>query len=345
MRNMLVGIRFGLLVLALLVTSEPLVGMARASDSVAPARIERPLIITQLPAGSEAERQDSTDGGALRLFRANGARLVLVEPDSSTRVLSSGFQSACDPDVSFDGKRILFAAKKRAEDAWNIHEMAIDGSHVRQITRNVGDCRSPGYQSTLYTIVSSEPWYQITFVGTGAGTLNEDGSRVATNLYSCKLDGSAVRRLTFNLSSDVDPFLMPDGRLLYAGWQRSTLDRGTTGRVALFGVNIDGADHALFADTRGRRIKRMPCITTRWTGGVRRVRSGSLGRSGRAVLRADAPAAEILSPAGRRNAGLVPLAVAAFGRQYPGIASTVRPVRHARGLSLRSVVRHVAAGL
>jgi len=101
----------------------------------------------------------------------------------------------------------------------------------------------------------------LTFVSNAAGTRNEDGSARATHLYSCKLDGSAVRRLTFNLSSDMDPFLMSDGRLLYASWQRSTLSRGTRGRIALFGVNIDGADCALFADPKGQRIKHMPCVT------------------------------------------------------------------------------------
>ena len=259
---MLVGIRFGLAVLTLLVTNVEGADKARVSHSAARARFEKPLVITQVPAENDAARQGPADGGPLRLFPADGARLVLVRPDSSVRILSTEFHSACDPDVSFDGKRILFAGKKRAGDNWNIHEMAVDGSSVRQITSNIGDCRGPGYQSTLYTILSPEPWYQITFVGTGADTMNEDGSSVAANLYSCKLDGSAVRRLTFNLSSDVDPFLMPDGRLLYAGWQRSTLDRGTAGRVALFGINIDGTDHALFADARGLPIKRMPCVTT-----------------------------------------------------------------------------------
>ena len=261
-RGLLVGAWFGLAVLALLVTNAQGADKARASRLVSRARFEKPLIITQLPAENDGPRQDSAGAGPLRLFPADGARLVLVRPDSSTRVLSTKFHSACDPDVSFDGMRILFAGKKRAGDNWNIHEMAVDGSATRQITRNIGDCRGPGYQSTLYTIVSPEPWYQITFVGTGAGAMNEDGSSVATNLYSCKLDGTAVRRLTFNLSSDVDPFLMPSGRVLYAGRQRSTLDRGNAGRVALFGINIDGADHALFADTRGLPIKRMPCVTT-----------------------------------------------------------------------------------
>jgi hypothetical protein len=225
-------------------------------------RLKRPLVFTQLPAGTDLEKGAPFSGGMLRAAYGEGARIVVVHGDLSVRVLSNGFHGACDPEVSFDATRILFAGKRNATDNWNIYEMAIDGSNVRQITRGIGDCRSPGYQSTLYTIISTKPWYQLTFVSNAAGVMNEYGSAVATNLYSCKLDGSAVRRLTFNLSDDMDPVIMSDGRLLLASWQRSSLDRGLLGRVGLFGINIDGADYTQFAGDVGRRIKHMPCTTT-----------------------------------------------------------------------------------
>jgi hypothetical protein len=198
----------------------------------------------------------------LRADYGDRARLLIVLPDSSTRVISQSFHSACDPEISFDASHILFAGKKTPSDNWNIFEMAIDGTNVRQVTRDIGDCRSPCYQATLYTIVSPKPWYQVTFVSSD-GYLNEYGGTTATNLYSCKLDGSAVRRLTYNLSSDVDPFIMPDGRLLFANWQRFMLNRGLRGRIALFAVNIDGTDYAAFSIDKGKRIKHMPCITTK----------------------------------------------------------------------------------
>jgi Tol biopolymer transport system component len=167
-----------------------------------------------------------------------------------------------DPNVSFDGKRMLFAGKRRPEDQWNIFEMALDGSDARQITRDVGNCRSPVYQSTFYTIVSPEPWYQITFVSDAPGKINEQGDRLSTSLYSCRMDGSEVRRLTFNPSNDFDPHVMPDGRVLYSSWQRSLLSHGVHGRVSLFSVNSDGTDVAIFSGTEGKRIKQTPCVTT-----------------------------------------------------------------------------------
>ena len=226
------------------------------------SRLPGPLVVTQIPVGSGLAGQATPSGGALRAPSGEGARLLLVSPDGSARVLTAGLHSACDPDVSFDARRILFAAKRAAADPWSICEMAADGSAVRPVTKEPGDCRSPGYQSALFTLDAPAPWRQITFVGDAAGTLNEHDAARATHLYSCKLDGSDVRRLTYGLSSAADPFLMADGRLLFASGHRNAPIRGLQGRSGLFGVNIDGTDYALFAATDGRHIQRMPCVTS-----------------------------------------------------------------------------------
>jgi hypothetical protein len=210
------------------------------------------FIITQLPL---LEKQTS-ENGWFQDF-GNGGRLVKVNPDLSVEELSRDFHSACDSSVSFNASHVLFAGKKTPDDSWNIYEMEIDGSNIRQITRDIGNCRSPDYQAMLYTIISPEPWYQLTFVGM------ENNAGGTTNLYSCKLDGSEVRRLTFNLSENMDPFIMYDGRLLFASLNHSTLDPGHAERSRLFGINIDGADYALFHPGREKMIKRMPCTTTK----------------------------------------------------------------------------------
>lgn len=225
-------------------------------------RLDTPFVVTQMPAGTDLEGRAPVAGGMLRAPYGDRARLVIVFPDGSTRVLSDGFHSACDPEISFDGKRILLAGKRAAGDPWDIFEMAVDGSSVRQITKGLGDCRYPGYQSTLYTITSSEPWHQITFVVTDASAQNEGGGAPVTSLYSCKPDGTAVRRLTFNLSSDMDPTMMADGRLLFASWRRATLEGGLLGRIGLFTVQVDGMDCSAFLINGGKRVKHMPCVTT-----------------------------------------------------------------------------------
>jgi len=222
-----------------------------------------PIVLAQVPIRRDLEVPSSRSGGMLRALYGEGARIVRLDADGRVTVLTEGIHSACELDVSFDGERILFSGKRRAEDKWNVFEMHADGSGVRQITRDMGQCRTPAYQSTLYTIVSTKPWYQIIFASDAAGELNEFGSGPTLNLYSCRMDGGGVRRLTFNLSDDVDPYLMRDGRVLLASWQRADLRHGFRGRVSLFGINTDGTDYAIYSGVKGLRIKHMPCKTTR----------------------------------------------------------------------------------
>jgi hydrazine synthase alpha subunit-like protein len=197
--------------------------------------LQVPLVVTQVEPGN-----------------VELSRLVLVRLDGSTKVLSGDLFAARDPEISFDGTRILFSARETADARWAIYEMLTDGTGRRQVVAADGDCRTPRYLSTLYTIVSDKPWYQIVFVGEGLGT-----PAAGSDLYSCKLDGSELGRLTYNLGCNSTPFLMPDGRLLFG--VRHPGERGGS----LFGINIDGTDYATFLGSQGRAFNRMPSATTR----------------------------------------------------------------------------------
>jgi hypothetical protein len=214
-----------------------------------------------VPRGAPADPPPSPATGVLRAGLCDGGRIVLVEPEGAVRVLTEGFHGACDPDVSFDGQSILFAGRRGPSDDWNIYEIGLDGGGARQVTRGLGDCRSPFYQGPFYNIESDQPWRQIGFVCGGAGERNEHDGSPSASLYTCRLDGSEPQRVTFNPSAEVDPTMLPDGRVLFAGWQRSRLDRGEFGRVSLFAAQTDGMDYSLFAGDEGRRVKLMPAVT------------------------------------------------------------------------------------
>lgn len=269
---------------------------ALAATATAADPREWPLVFTQIPAGTALEGAPTASGGMLRADYGEGGRIVRLDPDGSIRVLTPGFHSACGADVSFDGNRILFAAKRSAGDPWDIFEAKGDGTGVRQVTRDAGNCRSPAYQSTLYTLHAKEhaseyegtvqdvdeatlsaideksPWYQVMFTSDATRALDEYGSGTAPSLYSTRLDGSELRRLTFNLSGVGDPFLDADGRVLLASWQRADLRRGFRGRVQICGVNTDGTDFMYHGGagmdggragrSGGKRIQHMPCVTT-----------------------------------------------------------------------------------
>ena len=232
------------------------------------------IVFTRIPVA-----QEPGTAGIARAPYGEGGRLVLLGSDGSARVLTADFESAADPAVSLDGSRILFAGRRTANDKWNIFEMARDGSGIRQITHDAGNCRSPIYQSALFYLNDEHPSYQITFVSDAAGELNEGAPSAKTDLYSIKFDGSGLRRLTYGLSASYDPFQMQDGRILFSQWQRIP---SAAGRIDLFAVHLDGTDYAGFSGTQGRYIKHMACATTK--GQVVFVESERFSRDGSGSL-------------------------------------------------------------
>ena len=190
-----------------------------------------------------------------------GASLMVLRPDGSTSGLVEDFASACDPDVSFDGERVLFAGQRGPGDPWNIWEMRSDGTEVRQVTHDSLDSRRPIYLSTFYTITSSEPWYTILFERRD-GVLNETGTAPGTSLYTVRLDGSELRRITFHPGNDRTPHLMQDGYLLFSGWRLVSDPDFPKGRIGLYGAQTDGIDYSFFGGLDGKRIQHMPTLTT-----------------------------------------------------------------------------------
>jgi hypothetical protein len=231
------------------------------APSLAGQRLKDPILVVQFPGRTQAAAVPASS--PVRSFEADRGRIVLVSPDGAARVLTRAFYSACEPDVSFDAKRFLFAGKPNRDDRWNIYEMSFDGGQVRQITKDLGDCRSPGYQSRHYQISeSNDTWFQITFVRSDPNQRAEQGTGTASSLWTCKLDGSLVRPITFNLANDFDPSLMWDGRLLFASWRPSDREAGGD-RVSLLEINADGTDYSPLVGRAGKRIKQMPCTTPR----------------------------------------------------------------------------------
>jgi hypothetical protein len=257
------------LTLALLVPSLP---AGRSAVAAPPAREAKarpaspPIVVTQLPVATAAEQAGPRSGGMVRADYGEGARLVLVRDGKLSKVLTPGFASAADPDVSFDGRTILFAGQKKTGDRWAIYEMNADGTGLRRVVAMTDDLRQPVYLPTVHVIISdptrgTAPRPQIGFVRHFDGVLNEVGVGRASAVYSVQADGSAPWRLTHNLSTDRDPTVLDDGRIVYSSWRRATLEQGPSGRVVLLGINPDGTDPAVFAADEGARVKAMPGVT------------------------------------------------------------------------------------
>jgi hypothetical protein len=74
----------------------------------------------------------------------SGAKIFIVDP-SGKHVLLSEFAATADPAISFDGQRVLFAGKRKADDPWQIWEVPLRDREAQQITSGTEDCVRPFY--------------------------------------------------------------------------------------------------------------------------------------------------------------------------------------------------------
>jgi len=136
-----------------------------------------------------------------------------------------------DPDVSFDGSKVLFAWNRdeSRHDRYHIHEMTIADQSVRQITDGEGcDDIEPVYLPDGNILLHSSRQAQRT----------DCISTRAFNLFLCDSQGRYLRRIGYDQVSTCNPVLMPSGEVLYARWDYN--DKSHVFGHALFIMSPDG---------------------------------------------------------------------------------------------------------
>src|SRR4030042_900252 len=76
------------------------------------------------------------------------AQILYIDPDNpdqSAEVLTKEFFSACSPEISYDGRFMLFSAQKKQNDSWQIWEMNLKNLKTRQIITSGENSVDPVY--------------------------------------------------------------------------------------------------------------------------------------------------------------------------------------------------------
>ncbi len=173
---------------------------------------------TFLPGASLCVLELDTFGGTVRT--------LLEDPDGVIR----------DPDVSYDGKRILFSWKKSdRQDDYHLYEMDYASGALRQLTDGLGFADYEGaYLPNGDIIFNSSRCVQ---------TVDCWWTEVS-NLYTCDRDGNYLRRLSFDQVHTNYPTVTEDGRVLYTRWDYN--DRGQIYPQPLFQMFPDGTGQTEF---------------------------------------------------------------------------------------------------
>lgn len=236
---------------------------------IASAAAEQPILITRIPAAAASEafaHSGQSRSGALCKTRAwlEHAEIVLLETNGSIRALTTEFAAASDPNVSFDGATMLFAGRKPGEAHWRIWEMSLNDGRSRMVTPDGLDAHSPIYVSALFTLDSPQPWFTTVFVAHEL-VPGESGAQCSSSLYNIKLDGTELRRLTFNPNHNRDPHQMWDGRVIYSA-ERTAGAPGVPSsqtRAQLRAIHIEGADMELYGGEKCGPTQLMPAAIGR----------------------------------------------------------------------------------
>lgn len=135
-----------------------------------------------------------------------------------------------DPDVSYDGKRILFSWKKSdRKDDYHLYEMDIASGKVRQLTDGLGFADYEG---------AYLPNGDLVFSSTRCVQTVDCWWTEVSNLYTCDGDGRYLRRLGFDQVHTNFPTVTPDGRVIYTRWEYN--DRGQIFVQGLFQMRGNG---------------------------------------------------------------------------------------------------------
>jgi Tol biopolymer transport system component len=150
--------------------------------------------------------------------------LLLEDPQGAVR----------DPQVHYDGKKILFSYRRGGTDYFHLYEINTDGSELKQLTDGPFDDIEPTYLpdgGIIFCSTRAKRWVPCWY------------TQVAT-LHRCDGDGGNIHMLSSNIEQDNTPWMLPDGRIMYTRWEY--VDRSREAFHHLWVMNPDGTSQMTF---------------------------------------------------------------------------------------------------
>jgi hypothetical protein len=220
-------------------------GSTTVEGEVAVAYVKRPVSTLGNPTDSVITGQ----GGDLYIRNKSS-------PSSSetnvTGPYTLGGGDVSDPEVSYDGKKILFAMRRPGDANWGVWEYDTTSSQMRRIA-----CDATGTGDVLAAGNDVDPAYlpdgRIVFVSDRQGGsrrmmqaqgvtpyvhVDEYEREAVTAVHVMNSDGTNCRQISFNQSHDRNPIVLRSGEIMFSRWDHV----GERNQFTIFKVNPDGTN-------------------------------------------------------------------------------------------------------
>ena len=177
-------------------------------------------------------------GRVFTTWKYGGAGGRLCRMDLRTGEIATIFADPAgdvrDPCVHYGAKRIVFAYRRGGTHTYHLHEINVDGTHLREITRGPWDDIEPAYL----------PDGDIMFISSRCKRFVPCWKTHVGILYRCRADGGGIRSVSSNVEHDNTPAVLGDGRVCYTRWEY--VDRCPTAYHHLWAMYPDGTGQMVF---------------------------------------------------------------------------------------------------
>ena len=177
---------------------------------------------------NEVNTNSYTPGGSMKIIN-------LGKGGSISTLIQTTDGVVRDPEISYDGKKILFSMRNNIKEDYHIYDMDVDGNNVRQLTAAEG-------------VADIDPQFlpngDVVFTSTREPKYCMCNIHIMGNLFKMESDGANITQLGKSTLFEGHSTVMPDGRILYDRWEY--VDRNFGDAQGLWTMNPDGTNQAIY---------------------------------------------------------------------------------------------------
>ena len=205
---------------------------------VAIAYVKRPTAAL----GNPTDAITFTAGGDLYMREKSSPSAAEINITGSQTM---GAGDVSDPEVSYDGKKLLFSMRRAADPGWRVWEYDIGLKTLRgpiactvaSGTTPAGDDVDPAYLPDGRIVFASNRQVKSQQVN-GFAYLDEYKRERVTALHVMNNDSSNCRQISYNQSHDRNPTVLQTGEIMYSRWDHV----GGRNQFSIFFTNPDGTN-------------------------------------------------------------------------------------------------------